>query len=351
MTELKKAVSNISLDDEASHQAKVPAGTSFMEQPGAVVLCKSGDYDLGIFTGIFRFAGGRQSAWQVDNKANLQTSLYVGHKDQRGKVGDNPFIGNRTFPTESVGDVNITRTKEEVVWQLCNMQFISRPPYFKVIGEHLGVEFDLTLGGLGETLQWHGPWADLLANGGAGGETPCWVEGSIKVRGKKYVLEEALGTHSFIVNLWDIAEVFRGNPYLWFMCPINESTRLMAFEVPGKRSYRHVTVDGREIPFEDGATSIDELDWWVDPQTGLQVPTRWHVNIRSASGICDMILQGGPRTYYSYMTRTGCTIHYCFFSRANGRFFLADGRNIAIEDVPIYVEWGRTLLPLPSGQE
>ena len=73
------------------------------------------------------------------------------------------------------------------------------------------------------------------------------------------------------------------------------------------------------------------------------------INLSSKEGVVDVMASAGSRMFYSYMTKSGVTIHYGMLSRAEGRFFSPDGRTFGMKDARSYIEWGRTVLPLGPG--
>ncbi|OCK74517.1 hypothetical protein K432DRAFT_409793 [Lepidopterella palustris CBS 459.81] len=347
----KEATSNLSLDDEDSHRHLLPKGSPFMEGSDFMFLAETEDYDISVVQIIFGLGGGKQSTWQVENDTGmLQTTVIIAPKSQRGVIADNEFIGNRSFATDWEGDVQITRTHDAVVYQLGKIKHVCKPPYWELTGEHNGVEFNLVAGGMGHAVPWKGEWANVATKGGAGYGVPIWVEGTIRANGITHVIKNAQGCRDNFINTTDLAKTYneRKINYYWIWC-LDPAMRAMVYHIPGVRTHNEVNAQGEDVPFEDGETEITPLDWWLDPRTGVQVPTRWHLKMHAAAGTTDLVLQGGPRSLYSYLTKSGLSLHVGFLARANGTFTYQDGSVIQIKEAQSYVEWGRALFPLPSG--
>jgi len=322
-----------------------------MEGSDFMILAETEDYDISFVQGIFGLGGGKEGIWQVENDtAMLQTTVVIAPKSQRGVISDNEFIGNRSFATDWVGDVQITRTEDTVVYQLAKVKHICKPPYWEISGEHNGVEFNLVAGGVGQAVPWKGEWANLATRGGAGHGQPIWVEGTIRANGVTHVIKNGQGCHDNFIHTTDLAKTYHEGKlsYYWIWC-LDPALRVMVYHIPGVRTHTEVNARGEDIPFDDGETEIIPLDWWVDPRTGVQVPIRWRLKNCAAGGITDLTFVGGPRSIYGYLTKTGLSLHVGFLARANGTFTHKDGSVTQVKDGQSYVEWGRALFPLPSG--
>jgi hypothetical protein len=69
-------------------------------------------------------------------------------------------------------------------------------------------------------------------------------------------------------------------------------------------------------------------------------------NMPSPNGTIDLDVAASCRTFYSYLTESGATIHYAMHSNSEGQLSLADGHSIPLKDMRSYVELGWTALPL-----
>jgi len=348
MAEKREATSDVTLNEELSMQDRLPPGHHFMEETAFMVLGESEGCDFAMLSCIFRVGGGKQGVWGVDDTASLQTTVQIVPQSERGNL-NNEFIGNRCFATDWSGDCQIIKEKDRIIWQRDKIQHICHPPYWELKGEHMGVEFDLSFAGLGNTVYWMGPFEGLAASGQAGFSQLATVEGTIKAGGKTYPItpEKATGEANKFLMTFDTAALHQ-IPYYWLWC-VGQDMQMMIYYIPGIFLVAEVTVDGRKVSYETDQLTFDELDWWVDPKTGVRVPTRWHINLSSKEGVTDVMASAGSRMFYGYLTKSGVTIHYGMLSRANGRFFSPDGRTFGMKDAPSYIEWGRTILPLPSG--
>lgn len=349
MTREREAQSDVQLSEERSHVAELPPGRDFFEFNGGLVMGESRGMDLRFSFGAWHVGGGRKGKWRVDDALIGFTTLVMVPKDRQGTIENNDFIGNRQDPTVWQGDVKILEKADRVIWQTGNRQFISRPPYWEIRGEHMGVECDLLMGGMGKTTRNYGQWPDLAVTGRAGYEQRCWAEGTITVRGETYEIKDGLGVHDMMTfgDTYDHSENMR-EPYHYMWC-MNDSIQIFLFTMPGEGiGYGHVYVKGKEIPFGPNDVSLDELETWVDPQTAMEVPVRWHANMNSPAGLVDLNVAAGGRGVFCVLNRKGYSVRYAFNSRANGRAYFG-GQVIPLQDMVTYVEWGKNAMPLEGG--
>ena len=351
MTKERKATSDVQLSEDLSHVDQLPKGGDFFETNAFFVQGESEGYDICFGTAAWHVGGGRNGIWRVDEAVMGQNTLVMVPQDRRGDFRYSEVICNRQDSREWEGALKVEQKPDEVIWHWGNRQFISRPPYWQIKGEMQGVDCDLTLGGLRKASRCYGEWSDLAKTKKAGYEVPCWAEGTITVKGKKYTLENALGVHDQMTcgDSYDHMEVFRDNPYTYIWC-LSESVQLFLLDLPGAGwNYGFAYLDDQVIPFGKGEVHLDVLEKWEDPLTAMCTPIRWHANMNSALGIVDMNIKATGRGWICVHHREGYTPRYALPGHANGRIFLPDGRSIPIEDMVTYVEWGRTGLPLGAG--
>jgi hypothetical protein len=356
MTEVT-AQTNVTLEEQLSYVDDLPAGMSYLENNGFMIMGETDEgEEISFVSCIFRAGGDKDGPWMADDGHYGQTTFLVEPKDKSAGMQDTDFIGNRSWITDKWEPVEITQTDDAVIWKQGNRQHICRPPYWEIKGEHMGLEFDLLLTGIGDAAYHKGPYSQLKQNNIAGYEHPLCAEGTIKSDGKTYTLrkDKSFGCQeNFIQPAFDLAQVLSGETYYWVWWA-SENVRIFIYWYPSMgKTYSHVTVDGEPVEFiENGQSDInmDELEYWVDPKTRLRVPVKWHFHMKSANGTISMDIEASSRTYYSYLSRSGATMHYGLHSHSEGEMKLTDGRTIALKDLRSYVEHGWTAIPLGSGQ-
>lgn len=337
---------NLRLLEETSHQHLLAEGSSYMEGSDFMFVTECGEFDISFAHVMFRVGGGKDGVWQVDDTAMLQTTVVVGPKGERGVVRDNDFISNRNFPTEWTGDATVETVGDTVVWKYGAVTHTCSPPQWHFKGLHNGVDFDLKARAIGKPVYWKGEWAQLSKKGAAGFGQPIEVDGTIRIGEAVYEVKQAIGCRDVFIHTTDLAKVYHQNrlSYYWVWI-LHPSLRAMVYHIPGVRTHSEVNAHGTDVSFADGTTTIEPLEWWLDPRTGVQVPIRWELTMTASEGSTNAIMTAGPRAIYGYLTKSGLSIHTGFLARATGTFTAADGTSVAFENAQSYVEWGRSIFP------
>lgn len=351
-----KMIQNIPLEEEASYADQLPKGVSYMEDHGFLIMGESEEGDeISLVSTFFRVGGGKDGPWQVDDKYCEQTTFLVMPKGHRGAIGDNHFLSNRTWPTDDWQSGKVTSTDDAVIWQIGNLQHVCRPPIWELKGEHMGIEFDFVLGATADATYHKGKYSEFAKNGIAGYEMPCWAEGTVRAEGKTYTVkkEKTYCNHEkFTQPAWDLAKVLTGQSYYWVWWHSENALIFIYYYPSDGKAHSHVSIDGKEVDFNDenGRSNIkmEELEWWVDPRTRVRVPVKWHFNMTSPNGVIDFDVAASHRSFYSFLTQSGATMHYGLHSMTQGQVAFPDGRKVPVKDMRSYVEHGWTVMPLPS---
>jgi hypothetical protein len=300
---------------------------------------------------MWHVGGKKDGYWQAEDVMMIQPTLVMQSKDKRGKMFDNAFIGNR-LDSRDWEDSKFTIEKEgdSVVWRSNSMQFTSRPPYWEIKGSQMGVEYDLLLGGIGTAIRSTGLWENLKTTNRAGYDHFCWVEGSITVEGKKYILEKGYGIHERFSfgGKYDPVKSMK-KPYNW-VAGIDDLASAYFFVFPDDQiGTGRVSVGGNQLNFGMGEITVEETEIWVDPLTLMNVPVKWKAHMKSKDGQVELDIAAGGRGIYTVASHSGTTLRYAFSLQINGSVTLANGETHEIKDLMSYMEWGKTTMPLPAG--
>lgn len=346
----RSAKSDVQLSEQVSHVDLLPKGKEYMEVNGLIVRGEADGMEICLESMCWHFGGGRNGQWRVDEAVVAQTNFHMVPKGL-GTMVDNEFTCNRVDPTDWVGSLEVVQEPDRVIWKAANLQWINRPPYWQLQGEHMGIEFDITLGALGNPTWVYGPWENLAEKGRAGYDQRTWAEGTVTVKGKKYTIENGWGDHGLLIfdEKYQAVEGQRAG-YYWVWA-WHEKIQTFFWVQPGSgigHGYAY-TEDGREFILKPGEVRVTALDRWTDPVTNLDMPVRWHVSMKTQGLSAEYVLDGCGRGIFAVPSRDGLTARYSFSARGNGRAFLDTGESVALQDMTSYVEWGKSVLPLPSG--
>lgn len=315
-----------------------------MDYISILVVGKSEGNDISLIVGIYHIGG---KVWGITDGAVQNTVLMITPSNQ-STMRNNAFISNRIDPIKSYDNFRLVQEPDRVVWEAGNRQIVSRPPYWEIKGENNGVILDLTVGGLGDAFPYHGAtWAELPTKGIAGYEQVAWATGTITAEGKTYTLEDgwAVRERSCMGKGWDLLSLLPASTsdtlstgYFWGWC-FAESIKVFCFAEPdvGHCSGR-VFIGNEMILYGDGEVVAEPLEFWNDPLTKSILPVCWQVNMKSAGGTVEMVIDLRARAVTGYHLAQGYLILFPAMGRCNGRFVYPDGRSIPIEDAQAYLD-------------
>lgn len=336
------------LAGEASHFQDLPAGHAeahFQDHVGIGVFGKAGDKDI-LFVCTIYHVGGRE--WGLRDGAVMQTNLLVSPTDVR-TMGDNRYVANRLDPIASFDNFAITQTADAVTWRAGAREIECRPPQWRVRGEHLGVDVDLVITGIGEPVPYHGTWDQLAKVGVAGNEQLGRATGRISYQGTTYTLDEgwAVRERTCLGSGFDVPSLLGAKEgYLWGWV-FSEDLKVFCFAQGGSGHFAaRVFHAGGVIDFGAEHSTVEPLASWTDPQTRATQVTAWRIRMESGAGKLEFEARTWSRYLFGFHLAKGYTTHCGALGRANGRFEFPDGRVVPIEERIAYFEQGfATLLP------
>lgn len=345
---LETATSDVRLADEAEHFQELPPGhleTHFQDHIGLGIFGKSGDKDILFVCTIYHVGG---SDWGIADGAVMQTDLVISPTDAR-EMRNNPFVANRMAPIKSFANFSVDWSGEAVTWRAGNREIICQPPYWRVKGEHMGIDVDIRISGQGKSIPYHGTWDQLPVCGVAGNEQLGKATGCITYQGETFVLDEgwAVRERTCLGKGFDVPSLLGAKEgYLWGWV-FSEDIKVFCFAQSGSGHFaaRVFHQDGI-IDFGAEHSQVIPLNSWTDPLTRATQTTGWRLRMHSDQGTLEFEAHTWSRYLFGFHLVKGYTTHTGALGRASGRFVFPDGRTIAIDDRIAYFEQGfATLLP------
>jgi len=350
--------SDVPLEGEGSHINEMSKKVDYWQDNGFAVLGKSRGRDILLWVGADIIRSGEPYGQWIAKEASVHHTclIMLPYKD-RGKMVDNDFIDTGWYaPTQylNAADLKITENRDATIWKLQDREYISRPPYWEIKGSHAGVGCNLVLTGLGPAWWMLGAWNDLPKRGYGGYEQICTVSGNIEVGNNVYELSEGYAMREALVygQKWDIMpELTKGMISTLFGC--SRDVQFLAFIHHGRGFARgRVQVRGQVMYYEGSEVTLDTLEHWVDPRTGINIPGKWHLRLASPEGVLDLDIVLSGRAIWHWILSRGIAIHYLMLLVANGKLRLPHRRSTSIRDMRVWGEWSRPILILsPVAQE
>jgi len=350
MTDSQRASSDVQLADEFSHFQELPKdhlSEHFQDHLGIGIMGRAGDKDVFLGCTIYH-VGGR--LWGMEDGALIQTNVVLSPTDDR-LMKNNDFIANRMDPLGHFDNFEAVREANKVVWKAGDRQIICYPPYWELKGEHLGVDINMKLSGIGKSIPYHGIWQDLATNGVAGNEQLAKAEGSFTCNGETYTLDEgwAVRERTCLGRGWDVPSLLgSAEGYIWGWC-FSDAVKVFCFAQGGSGHFAgRVYLEDGMIEFGADDTVVEPLASWIDPLTRATYPTGWRITMRSNAGSLELNVDTWSRYLFGFHLLESYTTHHGALGRASGRYVLPDGAVISIDDCISYFEQGFAT-PLAAG--
>lgn len=343
------AHSDVVAADDAAHFQDLPEdhlAEHFQDHIGIGIFGKAGDKDI-LFVCTIYHVGGRQ--WGIKDGAVMQTNLVVSPTDVR-TMGNNSFVANRLDPIASFDNFVIESEANKVTWRVGQREIISQPPHWHVKGEHMGVDVDLHISGLGKSIPYHGTWDKLAKVGVAGNEQLGCAEGRITYKGETYTLDEgwAVRERTCLGKGFDVPTLLGAKEgYLWGWV-FSEQVKVFCFAQGGSGHFAaRVFHHGGILDFGAEHSTVEALESWTDPLTHATQTTAWRLRMQSEGGSLELHVRTWSRYLFGFHLINGYTTHTGALGRANGRFTFPDKRVVEIEERIAYFEQGFAT-PLPA---
>ncbi|MFO7163108.1 MAG: hypothetical protein DIU75_007150 [Mycolicibacterium hassiacum] len=351
MTTVRRpAISDVKPEETLSYRDKLGAphftGKHLLEDNAFFVTGETDDHDVFAVSLTFNVDGeawgGRPTTLRQTNFMALPKSLrYTG-------MNDNDYIGVRSDPVRP-RQLEVTRDGDTVVWNEGGIVTTAEVPYWSVKGQHAGVDFDITMGGLCDASRFLGAFDDLQKNGMAGIEQPLWVEGTIAAGGRTYALQRGIGMHEKVIigDQWVHGDTaLRKTRHYWIWL-LDEEFRVFSYikEATGV-TFGHTSIGNEHSHFAGDQIEVTELDYWTDPRTGQTIPSKVSLTMRSEESAVAVIIEAYGRWMYTYCQAQAAISYYGLACRANGVITTPQGI-IPVRDIRTYVESGIYPIPLP----
>jgi hypothetical protein len=322
--------------DYRDHRPLALSGLNLWENHGWMVWDRVGGEDLLLWLSPYRLVG-RQvgSPFTTEDNALSQTlvlrAAYEGA--ERAMMHDTPFLGVGYDPGDFLpaDALQVEVTSERATWRVGKREFTAAPPRWSVRGEHAGVEVDLEMTAMGPPL-WLADPRRTVEESQERWLTQCArARGRVKHRGQLLEID-GYASHERHVHCgtrYDPPRLLSAKGVTWHSGS-GDGVQVITLSRPSLRlAWSRLVFDQDQVEFSapDHECRIEETDFWVDPQSRLQVPCAWRSSFRGPSGSLEVEARAFARAYYLWPNfKRGVTVCYWWLADARVRYELADGR-------------------------
>ncbi|SFN52526.1 hypothetical protein [Variovorax sp. OV329] len=344
---------NITPSNYRDHHSLAHEMGNLWENNGWMVWDRTGGEDILLWASPYRLFGGQPGGpYALGDVALSQTLLVRAATPAPGQAAmrDNPFLcvgydlGDH-LPAQAIQvDIDASRAR----WQVGNRQVIARPPQWSLHGEHAGVGLDLSMQAMGPGFWFTDPQARVEETEEQWFVACARAKGVIDVQGERIPIS-GFASHERHVHCgvrynpvktlsargvtWhgggagDTQIIFLSRPSLGLAwCRLVHQDQVLDFSAPEHRY------------------AIDETEFWVDPQSRLQIPCAWRSTFEGPSGQVVVRARAHARAYYLWPHyKHGCTVLYWWLAQANVQIRARNGLSLEIEDMQYIVHDNRLL--------
>jgi hypothetical protein len=312
-------------------------GINLWENHGWMVWDRVEREDILLWLSPYRLVGRQPGGpFAVDDVALSQTlvlrAAFAGA--ERERMHDTPFLGvGYDLGDHLPGDaLNVDIGDDCATWRVGNRTFTAAPPGWTVQGEHAGVDVDLTFEAMGPPLWLADPMATVEASQERWLVQCARARGTIGHRGTTLAID-GYASHERHVHCgtrYDPPKLLSAKGVTWHSGS-GDGVQVITLSRPSLGlAWSRLVFNRDQVEFSAPAHScqIEETDFWIDPQSRVQVPSAWHCRFEGPSGQLEIRARAFARAYYVWPNFTrGCTVLYWWLADAHVTFQLRDGRS------------------------
>lgn len=344
---------NVEPGDYRDHRALALSGLNLWENNGWMIWNRNGSEELLAWVSPYRLVGGLPgSIYSVDDVALSQTLVLEGtfEGERRSRMDINPFlcVGYDLGDHMPGAAIETEISEDRAIWRVGAREFGAAPPKWWVRGGHAGVDVDIEFEAMGPA-SWLADQSKTVEQ-----SEERWhlvtarARGTMSFRGRTVEIDgyACHERHVHCGGRYNPLETLSSRGVTWHSAS-HENNQVLLFSRPTLgRFWGKVVLDGTAHDFNapEHACRIEEIDFWIDGESRLQVPCSWESNFSGPSGTLEVSARAFTRAYYLWPNfKHGSTILYWWIGEADIRCKLTDGREFAWEKVQYIVHDNRLL--------
>ena len=307
------------------------------ENHGWMVWDRVDEEDVLLWLSPYRLVGGQPDGpFAVQDVALSQTLvLRAAHAGgERRIMHDNPFleVGYELGDHQPGNALSIDLEPDRATWRIGQRSFEAQPPRWRIVGEHAGVDVDLEMQAMGPAL-WLTPPERSVEQIEERWLVQCArARGEVRHRGRTlridgYACHER---HVHCGTRYDPPRLLSARGVTWHSGS-SEGVQVLILSRPSLGLvWARLVFENAEVEFSapSHTCKLEETDFWLDPQSRLQVPCAWESTFTGPSGQLHVSARAFARAYYLWPNfKRGCTILYWWLADAEVSYTLADGRS------------------------
>lgn len=343
----------VKTSDYKDHRPLALTGLNLWENHGWMVWDKDKDQDLLLWLSPYRIVGAHPNTPFAAHDVALSQTMFLRSRyegDERCQMHVDPFVcvGYDLGDHLQGGALQIEVDDDKAVWVIGERNFVAAPPIWRVFGQHADVDVDLTFQLAGPAIWLTDPaksveeiqerWFLLFAR--AQGQV---THGNERLTIDGYAAQER---HVHCGTKYDPIRLLSSRG-ITFHCAASKDVQVIVCSRPSRQlAWAHLIFPHRVVDFNapEHRCVIREVDFWVDPQSRVQVPWSWHSTFEGSSGFLELRGHAFSRSFYLWPNfKFGCTILYWWLGDVEMNYELASGEKGRLPNLQYVVHDNRLL--------
>ena len=343
----------IQASDYRDHRSLALAKTNLWENNGWMVWDRIDGEDILLWVSPYRLIGhGPNSVYALSDVALSQTLLIRGRYDgaSRSQMHDNAFlcVGYDLGDHLDGDELRISLGDDAATWRVGSRTFTSAPPEWTIRGDHAGLNVDLRISAMGPPFWFTNPADETEIS------QERWFLACARVQGQLTHLGDTLsingyGSHERHIHCgprYDPVKTLSARGITWHSGSANDLQIIMLSRPSRGIAWCRIVTERELVDFSAPAHSCEiiETDFWIDPQSRMQIPCAWRSTFIGPSGTLELHARAFARAYYLWPHfKHGCTILYWWMADASIEWKRANGERLCVHGLQYVVHDNRLL--------
>lgn len=341
---------------EKSHIGSFDAESDHWENHGWCLRFSGGGREYLLWVAFYIIRSGAETRFVVDD-IRVNQAMVVAVEEDRLNLSDNDFhvSGVHWSEYEPPEALTVGEDSSGVRWQMEGRTHLSGPDGWAILGRAGELELELHLDPVASPFEFEE--FELIK----GSEAIARVSGSVTRSGETAHVQ-GFGQHEKVhtglpiqrkdrVGFADVADELQ---HMWH-CGLGRRLGIsMLANQPGENAERlngHILVHGHAVRFGRGDVEWSASEFWVDPRSGVRVPTAWALSVTTPEGTLSLTARARGRSYYLWdYLRGSISLLYWFLCDADMVWRPREGDPIHEDAVPYaahtnrpFAYWGSVL--------
>lgn len=348
MNEIADGPAGVDLDEYLDHRAMVRSDQVLWENNGWSLRGTAGSREFLLWTSPYLLAGYPGGPFRLSRASVMQTTMVFADDPERPLDSPNEFVSVGWEPDE-LGDWShweVKRDEAGLSWRSPSREFRTSPEGWEIHGSHAGVATELSLRPAGSALWLARRESRLDDRGDRWFIGKARASGCLEIGGRRLDVDgQAMHERHVHMNArYNPVTLLQNRGVTWHT-GYGDGIEYMVLARPslGHNWGRAEIGDAVLDTAQGAAVAINELEHWVDPESGIRIPRRWELVLADTTSRLVVTTVAHARAFYLWsFLRDGVTVLHWWLCTTSADF-VAGSRRFQLGGLRSEVHVNRTL--------